>query len=621
LNWVVIVWSMMAASSLTLGAVQLFVWFRRRAEYDHLLFFTLALSAAAIGGFELVLMQSTGPEAYATTLRWAHVPLTALVVSMVGFSYFYFNAGRAWLALTICGLRLLGLVLNFTTGANVNFREVIGLNRIEWWGEVVSAPIGVVNPWTVVPQLTNVLLIVFVIDASLSLWRRGGAVSRRRAVVVGGSMALCIGWAGGFAALTVTGAVHAPTFIMPGIFVLVMAMGYELVREVIRSAELSTQLRASEAKFRAVVHSIPNVILLVSDGGIITYANSQVQAIFGYTPEEAAGMQVDELVPQSARARHAANRREYGSDARARAMGSGLQLAGLRKDGTEIAVEVTLNPMRTADGMFVLASVVDVTERRRLEAAAARQRNELAHLSRVGMLGALSGSLAHELNQPLTAILSNAQAARRFLAQSPPRLDQVVEIIDDIVRNDRRAASIIQRLRALLKKEDAAYRPTDVNDMVQDSLRLMRSDLIGRRVEVVTQMEPRLPAVSADRVQLQQIMLNFVMNGCEAMDESAGPRRLLVRTGRAASGGVEVMVADNGPGIPAAELESIFEPFVTTKPQGVGLGLAICRTITDAHGGRIWATSNGDGGASLHFEIPVTQKDRLDADTRDRVPG
>ena len=142
----------------------------------------------------------------------------------------------------------------------------------------------------------------------------------------------------------------------------------------------------------------------------------------------------------------------------------------------------------------MLASIVDVSERRRIEQATARQRNEMAHLSRVAMLGALSGSLAHELNQPLTAILSNAQAAQRFLAQTPPRLDQVAEIIDDIVKNDRRAATVIQRLRALLKKEDAEHRPVDVNEIVQDSLRLVHSDLVSRRVEVITDYASGSPA-------------------------------------------------------------------------------------------------------------------------------
>jgi len=620
MSWVVIIWSMMAASSLTLAVIHLFVWFRLRGRYSHLLFFFLAVSVAAFGWCELLLMRSATPEVYATTLRWAHVPLCAFVLSMVGFIYFYFGAGNAPLALATCATRLLALVLNFTTGVNINFREVTGLDRfMVWGGEWVAAPVGVPNPWTVVPQLSNALLIILVVRAAVTVWRRGEAPARRRALVVGGSLVLCIGFAAGLAALTTTGVVHAPTVIMPSVFIVVVAMGYELVRDVVAAAHLSTQLRVSEGRFRAVVQSVPTAILLVSERGAITFANAQVKSIFGYAPDELIGRQIEDLVPSKARGSHETDRRNYLQLAETRSMGAGRELSGLRKDGTEVPIEVGLNPMRTEDGLLVLASVVDVSERRRIEQAAARQRNEVAHLSRVGMLGALSGSLAHELNQPLTAILSNAQAAQRFLAQTPPRLEQVAEIIDDIVKNDRRAAMVIQRLRALLKKEDAEHRPVDVNEMVQDSLRLLHSDLLSRRVEVIADYAADLPRVSADRVQLSQVMLNFVMNGCEAMEDANGSRRLLVRTRRAPSGNVEVMVGDRGPGIEPADLEGIFEPFITTKLHGVGLGLAICRTIVDSHGGKIWATNNPDGGATLHFEIPVSSKATIDVGTRDRI--
>ena len=221
------------------------------------------------------------------------------------------------------------------------------------------------------------------------------------------------------------------------------------------------------------------------------------------------------------------------------------------------------------------------------------------------MLGELSGSLAHELNQPLTAILSNAQAAQRFLAQSPPRLDKLAEILSDIVKSDHRAGAVIQRLRSMLRKESAQRNPLDINDVVEESLRLMRSDLLNRQVVVSTDLGEALPAVSGDRNQLQQVLLNFMMNGCDAMDGREVDGRLRVRTRETANGNVEVSVADRGTGIPAADLERIFEPFVTTKSHGMGLGLTICRSIVEAHGGRLWATNNPDGGATLHFELPA----------------
>jgi two-component system, LuxR family, sensor kinase FixL len=255
--------------------------------------------------------------------------------------------------------------------------------------------------------------------------------------------------------------------------------------------------------------------------------------------------------------------------------------------------------------MFVLVSVVDISERKKVEQATARQRDDFAHLSRVAMLGELSGSLAHELNQPLTAILSNAQAAQRFLAQSPPRIDKLAEILTDIVKSDHRAEAVIQRLRSLLRKEDSQRHPLDINEVVEESMHLMRSDLLSRQVAVSTDLADALPAVNGDRNQLQQVLLNFVINGCDAMGGQQADRRLVVRTHSTPHGSVEVSVADQGAGIPLPDLDRIFEPFVTTKSNGLGLGLSICRSIVEAHGGRLWATNNADRGATLHCELPA----------------
>jgi PAS domain S-box-containing protein len=510
------------------------------------------------------------------------------------------------LAYATSGLRLLALGLNFVTGVNINFREVSSLDPVMLWGGVVvTGPVTVANPWVIVPQISNVLLIAYVVDASITLWRRGGPVARRRAAVVGSSLVLCITAIAGFAALIIAGLVHAPTIVMPGVFIVVLAMGYELSWDVIAAAQLAAQLRASEQRFRAVVEAVPNAILLVDDKGMIALANAQAESVFGYRREELVAKPVEVLIPERFRMPHVGLRSAYARDAQARAMGAGRELFACRKDGSEIPVEAALSPMPTEKGLFVLASVVDITERRNVERATARQRDELAHLSRVAMLGELSGSLAHELNQPLTAILSNAQAAQRFLAHSPPRLEKLAEILADIVKSDHRAGAVIQRLRSLLRKEEAQRHPLNLNDVVEESLRLMRSDLLNRHVMISTDLEDALPAVSGDRNQLQQVLLNLVINGSDAMDGTEVDRRLLVRTRTTTQGSVEFSVADRGAGIPLADLERIFEPFVTTKLHGLGLGLAICRSIVEAHGGRLWATNNADCGATLHCELPA----------------
>jgi two-component system sensor kinase FixL len=231
----------------------------------------------------------------------------------------------------------------------------------------------------------------------------------------------------------------------------------------------------------------------------------------------------------------------------------------------------------------------------------------MAHLSRVAMLGELSGSLAHELSSPLSAILSNAQAAQRILANGDADRAEVREILNDIVREDKRAGEVIRGLRMLLKKGEVQQRALRINKIVQDGVKLMRSDLINQKTTADTQLARNLPSVTGDPVQLQQVLLNLMVNACDAMADCAGPeRRLLIRTRiENSSSALTVSVTDRGSSIPEEKIEQIFEPFFTTKAKGMGLGLSVCRTIITAHRGKLWATNNPDCGATFHFSIPV----------------
>jgi C4-dicarboxylate-specific signal transduction histidine kinase len=249
---------------------------------------------------------------------------------------------------------------------------------------------------------------------------------------------------------------------------------------------------------------------------------------------------------------------------------------------------------------------IDITARRLAEQEVQERRAELTHLSRVAMLGELSGSLAHELNQPLTAILSNAQAAQRFLAR--PQLDraELEEILSDIVDADQHAGEVIRSLRLLLRKGEAQRQQLDANEVVQEVLNLVRSDLLNHQIAAETELAPDLPSVRGDRVQLQQVLLNLVMNACDAMAGSNGAgRRLCVSTNWIEDEGVRVSVRDHGRGIPTELLERVFEPFFTTKPQGLGLGLAVCRSILLAHDGELSAGNHPSGGAVFHFTLPA----------------
>jgi PAS domain S-box-containing protein len=246
----------------------------------------------------------------------------------------------------------------------------------------------------------------------------------------------------------------------------------------------------------------------------------------------------------------------------------------------------------------------DITERKQSELEILQQRNELTHLARVTMLGELAGSLAHELNQPLTAILSNAQAAQRFLLKNPADIREVRDILADIAAEDKRAGEIIRRLRLLLTKGEVLHQPLDLNEVVEEVLKLVRSDLVNQGAAAQTELAPNLPALQGDRVQLQQVLINLVMNACDAMAGAAREdRQLTIRTGLLQDDSVCLSVSDCGTGLAPDKLEQVFDPFYTTKPQGMGLGLVVCRTIITAHGGKLWATNNPERGATFHFTL------------------
>lgn len=263
-------------------------------------------------------------------------------------------------------------------------------------------------------------------------------------------------------------------------------------------------------------------------------------------------------------------------------------------------------------GLDITARKLAEEQARSAEAEAQRLQQELAHVDRVSMLGELAGSLAHELNQPLTAIVSNAGAAERFMQDDRRNDKEVHSALKDILEQGQRAGEIIARIRAMLKKDPGQMATQDINLAVRDVLEMVRSDLVIRRVTAVLRSDPLLPSVNGHGVQLRQVLLNLVMNACDAMsDVPADQRQLIIESRRLAPDEVEVSVADTGSGFPEEILKHAFEPFHTTKAKGLGLGLAICRSIIKAHGGRLVAANNPGKGATLRFTLPVQNESKI----------
>lgn len=259
----------------------------------------------------------------------------------------------------------------------------------------------------------------------------------------------------------------------------------------------------------------------------------------------------------------------------------------------------------------VLDAFADITRRKENELELRRQRADLAHAARVAMMGELAASLAHELNQPLTAILSNAQAALRFMTAKRPDLEEVREILKEIVQDNGRASEIIRRIRALVKKEDIEFAPVDLASVVADVMMLARSDAVLHSVQISFEASSGLPPVRGDRVQLQQVILNLLLNafdalkGCPAQD-----RRVCLRVERESARMLKVTVRDRGTGLSSDNLKKLFQPFFTTKRDGLGMGLSICRSIVQAHGGRMWVEKDLDYSATFCFTVPAATNRR-----------
>jgi C4-dicarboxylate-specific signal transduction histidine kinase len=261
-------------------------------------------------------------------------------------------------------------------------------------------------------------------------------------------------------------------------------------------------------------------------------------------------------------------------------------------------------------GQQGVAFVLDLTERKRAHADLLNMQMELAHANRAATMGQLTASIAHEVKQPISATAANAAAALRWLGARPPNVDEAREALERIVNDAMRAGDVIGRIRNLIKKAPPRRESVDINEAVREVIDLTHSEAAKYGISMEVILDERLPAVPGDRVQLQQVMLNLIVNAIEAMSAmSEGPRALRISSAANAFNGVSIAVSDSGPGLPADRINHVFDPFYSTKPEGMGMGLSICRSIIEAFGGRLWATANAPRGAVFQFTMPVQRDD------------
>ncbi|MDQ1556794.1 MAG: hypothetical protein QOI02_1796, partial [Actinomycetota bacterium] len=372
----------------------------------------------------------------------------------------------------------------------------------------------------------------------------------------------------------------------------------------LENTRLYHDLAEREAKIQRLVDANIIGIFFWDLEGPILGANDAFLRIVGYDREDlvAGRLRWTDLTPPEWRDRH---QRRWTPELRMTGRVAPYEKEYFRKDGSRVPVLVGSASFDEARNQGV-GFVLDLTERKRAEEALRVVQMELAHANRVATMGQLTASIAHEVKQPIAATVSNAEAAIRWLGHRPPDLDEVRDALSRIVKEGRRASEVIGRIRALVEKAPPLTDRLDINEAIREVIELTRGETAKNDVTVRTDLADGLALIHGDRVQLQQVLLNLIINAVEAMTEvSKGARELLIRTGEVEAGYVLVAVRDSGPGLDPKHVERLFETFYTTKASGMGMGLTICRSIIEAHGGRLWASTNEPRGAVFHFTVPV----------------
>lgn len=601
LNWITIVWPMVASACLVLGLIHLRIAFGDGRRAPHFFFAIAAFAVAAVSGFELTLLCTDDLARYQEVLRWAVVPIGIMVAATACFIRSFLGTGRLWLLVLGVGLNLASQAANLLAPEPV-VRMAVSLHQVTSFGGAAYTVPNIVNgSWNWVELVSVLLVLAFMADASVQLWKKGG---RRKAAVVGGGVLFFLFVSRGHAVLIEKGLLETPYFVSFAFLGVICAMGHELSSDVLRVAMLSQRLRESEWRSDLAARAASLGFWTLDIEKDELWASDNARALFGVSPTEKISMArffefvhpdhrdaVKKAIEDSLKGKG-----EYAADYRVRL-----------DDGRIRWISAHGRTDFDAAGKPRLFSgaLADITERRQSEMELRQLRGQLAHAGRVSVMGQLAASMAHELNQPLGAILSNAEAAELFLKQDPPALNELADILADIRKDDERAGEVIRRMRALLRRQDMECVLLDVNPLVEDVFRLVSADAALRQTIVHLDLAPALPCVEGDRIHLQQVVLNLIMNALEAMAAQSAQKRSVTVSTRSEGDKVLVCVADSGPGIEESILPSLFDPFFTTKPNGMGMGLAICHRIVEAHAGRIRAENRPGGGALFTVTLPA----------------
>lgn len=364
------------------------------------------------------------------------------------------------------------------------------------------------------------------------------------------------------------------------------------------------ELAGDDALFRTLIGTAVDGIMVIDDGGTVQIYNPACERLFGYTPAEVIGRNVKMLMPEPYRGNHDSYIRNYIHTGEKRIIGIGREVLGRRKDGSTFPMYLSVGEGTDGGRRIFVGIVHDISQQQAHDRYIRELQQELLHVTRLTAMGQMTSALAHELNQPLTAISNYANAARRTLESVTTQQGAMAkDMLEKASGQITRAGEIIRRLREFIEKRESNHTREDINRVVSDAMALALVGAADANIKFEAHLGQNLPRLFIDKIQIEQVIVNLLRNAAESMERSER-RSLTVSTALTADGFVEVAVSDTGPGLPDDVQRKLFQPFVTTKEKGMGMGLSICRSIVEAHGGHISAAPNSNGGMTFRFNLP-----------------